>query len=174
MVDHTLTLPVLLLLITLTHSQIMSSENTENISTTDSVSIMAEVEKRPVLYMDTANQKKAADRKKAWEEAAECLGKPVVTVRGHYENRRSALLRRIKSKTQPVNELNDINAEYNDIKFLYPILKVNMDSKAKRKTPSTTTTLTEASTNNDETPRIPRKTVQSGECDYKHLNNFIF
>ena len=173
MVDHTLTLPVLLLLITLTHSQIMSSENTENISTTDSVSIMAEVEKRPVLYMDTANQKKAADRKKAWEEAAECLGKPVVTVRGHYENRRSALLRRIKSKTQPVNELNDINAEYNDIKFLYTVLKVHMDNKAKRKTPSTTTTLTEASTNNDETPRIPRKT-QSGECDYKHLYNFIF
>ena len=173
MVDHTLTLPVLLLLITLTHSQIMSSENTENISTTDSVAIMAEVEKRPVLYMDTANQRKAADRKKAWEEAAECLGKPVVTVRGHYENRRSALLRRIKSKNQPVNEINDINAEYNDIKFLYPILKVNIDNKAKRKTPSTTTTLTEASTNNDETPRLPRKT-QSGECDYKHLYNFIF
>ena len=162
MVDHTLTLPVLLLLITLTHSQIMSSENTENISTTDSVAIMAEVEKRPVLYMDTANQRKAADRKKAWEEAAECLGKPVVTVRGHYENRRSALLRRIKSKNQPVNEINDIYAEYNDIKFLYPILKVNMDNKAKRKTPSTTTTLTEASTNNDETPRLPRKTAQSG------------
>ena len=68
----------------------------------------------------------------------------------------------LRSKTQPVNELNDINAEYNDIKFLYPVLKVNMDNKAKRKCPSTTTPLTEVSTNNDETPRLPRKTAQSG------------
>ena len=81
----------------------MSTENAENISTTDSLASLAEVKKRPILYEDTANQKEASDRKKAWEEAAECLGKPVTTVRGHYENRRSSLLRRIKSKAQQVS-----------------------------------------------------------------------
>ena len=81
----------------------MSTENAENISTTDSLAILAGVKKRAVLYKDTANQKKAADKKKAWEEAAECLEKPVETVRGHCKNRRSSLLRRIKSKAKQVS-----------------------------------------------------------------------
>ena len=84
-------------------------------------------------------------QKKVWEKTAEYPGKPVETVRKHYENRRSSLRRRIKSQAQPVNELIDINSKYNEynIKFLYPILKSNVDIKVqKRKTPSTT--LTEA------------------------------
>ena len=53
----------------------MSTENAEIILATDSLAILAGVKKRTILYKDTANQKKAADKKKAWEEAAECLEK---------------------------------------------------------------------------------------------------
>ena len=67
----------------------MSTENAENISAKDSIAIL--------------EKKKAADKKKAWEEAAECLEKPVETVRGHCKNRRSSLLRRIKSKAKQVS-----------------------------------------------------------------------
>ena len=44
----------------------------------------------PVRLLTSADYydslKKAADRKNSCEEAAECLGEPVETVRGHYEN----------------------------------------------------------------------------------------